>query len=1018
MVLRKGQTILVVEDDPGVAGLERRRLDRAGYDVLTAATADAALELLHRHEVHLILLDYRLPGDIDGLSFFAQVKQAGFDVPVILVTGFGSEATVIQALRVGVRDFVTKSVEYLEYLPEAVERVLKQVQTEHQLAESEARLASIINSAKDAILLVDAEQRITLFNAAAEQMFRCPAEQALGKWILDFIPYQERDALSADSAQASGPLVESLTQHVQKGSRGVRADGDVFPLESTIARVNVGGRNCHTIVVRDLTERLSAQEAVRASETLYRNLVETTPDAIVVVDLNATIIKVNRQALETFGYDQPQAILGKNVLDLTAPEDHFLAVECLQKLLVCRSLRNIELTLLRKDGLRFPAETNSAVVLDGEGQAQGYLIVVRDITERKQVSAALLKEQEFTRAVLDHIATGVIACGPDGILSLFNRAARDMHGHLEEPLPPEEWAPHYNLYLPDGKTLMRKEEVPLYRAFQGEVLKNVELMIAPANAPARTVLTSGQAIVDPQGRKLGAVVAALDITERKRAEQRLREQATLLEKAHDAIVIWDLNDIIVFWNAGAQRLYGWSSAEVLGKNAGTLLFARPSQQLAEALQQVVERGEWIGELEQVARDCRVLVVHSHWTLLRDDAGRPRAKLAINTDITEKKRLETQLLHAQRMESIGRLAGGVAHDFNNLLTVITGYSEMLLLRRAADDPATEPLRQIRKAGERAAGLTRQLLAFSRKQMLRAQVVNLNDLVRESEKMFRRLIGEDIDFASFLDPALGAVKADVGQLEQVLLNLIVNARDAMPRGGYITVETHNVDLDEAYAQQHPGVPPGPYVLLAITDTGCGMDETVRSQIFEPFFTTKEPGKGTGLGLATVFGVVKQSAGHLEVYSEVDHGTTFKIYLPRLEQEAPEQQRAETLKTPSGTETVLLAEDEESVRALARLALQSHGFAVVEARDGQEALVVCQRQDQTIHLLVTDVVMPKISGRQLVDQVLALRPGLKVLYLSGYTDDAVVRHGVVEAGVPFLQKPFTPTMLVRKVREVLDS
>jgi two-component system cell cycle sensor histidine kinase/response regulator CckA len=371
-----------------------------------------------------------------------------------------------------------------------------------------------------------------------------------------------------------------------------------------------------------------------------------------------------------------------------------------------------------------------------------------------------------------------------------------------------------------------------------------------------------------------------------------------------------------------------------------------------------------------------------------------------------------------MEAVGQLAGGVAHDFNNLLTVISGFSELMLCSCNLNDMSQEFVKEILRAAERAASLTRQLLAFSRKQMLQPQVMDLNSLVAEAQKMLRRLIGEDVNLDASLDPDLGWIKADPGQIEQVLLNLVVNARDAMPRGGHLTIETHNVDLDEEYVRHHVETQVGRYILLAITDTGKGMNEAIKARIFEPFFTTKEVGKGTGLGLSTVFGIIKQSGGHIEVYSEEGRGTTFKIYLPRVPRGSSTSIGSVQSPIPKGTETILVAEDEEGVRSLVRLALVSYGYNVLESQHGEEALEVFRNYSDRIHLLMTDVVMPRMSGRQLANHITVLQPDIKVLFLSGYTDDAVVRHGMVEAGVPFLQKPFTPTMVARKVREVLDN
>src|SRR5438309_3378671 len=372
-----------------------------------------------------------------------------------------------------------------------------------------------------------------------------------------------------------------------------------------------------------------------------------------------------------------------------------------------------------------------------------------------------------------------------------------------------------------------------------------------------------------------------------------------------------------------------------------------------------------------------------------------------------------------MEAVGRLAGGIAHDFNNLLTVITSYSDLLLEDLGTDDPKRSDVEQVRKAADGAAALTRQLLAFSRQQVVEPRVVSLNAVVESLQKILRRVLGEDVELAATPGPDLGAVRADVGQLEQVLMNLAVNARDAMPTGGKLTIETGNVEHDPAFARGHGAAAVRRFVMLAVTDTGVGMDEATKARIFEPFFTTKEPGKGTGLGLATVYGIVQQSGGFIWVYSEPGHGTTFKIYLPRVDAPAAGGAAGPAPATvPRGTETVLLVEDEPAVRAIAQQALERQGYTVLAAPSGADALALAAQHGATIHLLLTDVVMPGMSGRDLADRLTAQRPGIRVLYISGYTDNAIVRHGMLEPGLAYLQKPFRPDALVRKVREVLDA
>jgi PAS domain S-box-containing protein len=517
---------------------------------------------------------------------------------------------------------------------------------------------------------------------------------------------------------------------------------------------------------------------------------------------------------------------------------------------------------------------------------------------------------------------------------------------------------------------------------------------------------------------------ARDITDRKRAESELRDSEeryhTLIEGVRDIVFALSPDGMITSLSAAFERVTGWPAEQWVGKPFEQLVHPDDMGLLFEFIDRAV-RGEArpVSQLRLCTRqgDYRMGEFAAAPQL---HEGRLVGVLGIARDVTDRLSLEQQLRQAQKMEAVGRLAAGVAHDFNNILTAITGYAQLLLEDLGTADPHRADVDEIRKAADRAAALTRQLLAFSRQQILQPTVLDLNALVSDTESMLGRLLGEDIQLATHLVPDLGAVRADRGQVEQVVMNLAVNARDAMPQGGRLTIETANVEMDDVYAGHHVPVIPGSYVMLAVSDTGTGMTQDTQAHMFEPFFTTKGKGKGTGLGLATVYGIVKQSAGFIWVYTELGHGTTFKIYLPRIGQ-APERRTSgaqSRAARATGTEIILLAEDEAAVRAVARQSLERHGYTVLEAASGEAALDLAQRYAGRIHLLLTDVVMPGMSGRALALRFAALRPDMRTIYMSGYTDEAIARHGVLEPGVTYVQKPFSPGALARKVRDVLDE
>jgi two-component system, cell cycle sensor histidine kinase and response regulator CckA len=707
------------------------------------------------------------------------------------------------------------------------------------------------------------------------------------------------------------------------------------------------------------------------------------------------------------------------LLDLSLPDSHGL--ETLDKIQArAPDLPIIVLAHLDDEVMAVQAVRKGAQDYLVKGRSDGPLLIraIRYAIERKQSEKAMRDSETHLRAIINTALDALIGINAQGIIIDWNPRAEVIFGWArgealgrklaELIIPPQYREAHerglqHFLRTGEGRALNRSIEVTGLRRDGTEL--PLELSISPVKRGETYVFNAFLS----------------DITERKRAEEIRVRLASIVESSADAIIGKTLEGIVTSWNRGAERTFGYTAGEAIERPIGFLI---PQDRLKEESQLVerVKQGESVSHFETVRRRKDGKEIHIALTIspIMDGTGRAMGFSEIARDITEQKSLEAQLRQSQKMEGVGQLAGGIAHDFNNLLTVINSYSAMVLGELDFSNPfARNGIEQIKEAGHRAASLTRQLLMFSRQQVLEPKVLDLNEVVSNIGKLLRCLIGEDITQVLCLHPALGRVKIDPGQMEQIIMNLAVNARDAMPDGGQLTIETGNVELDNAYVRRHALIEPGPYVMLAVSDTGCGMDAVTQARIFEPFFTTKGVGKGTGLGLATVYGIVKESGGNIWVYSELGKGTTLKIYLPQVEKTSElSELKAASVELLRGSETVLLVEDDEMVRALAQAILERYGYTVRVARNVQDALRFAQEDHGEIHLLLTDTIMPGMNGPELAKRFRSIRPETKVLFMSGYTDKVISYTSALEPGTAFLQKPFTPQTLTQKVHEVVNA
>jgi two-component system cell cycle sensor histidine kinase/response regulator CckA len=921
------------------------------------------------------------------------------------------------------------------------------------LVESEQRYRQLVNEATDIIYRIDLSGHFTFVNPIASKAMQRPREELVGLYFLELIredyrmrasefyrrQVSEKDATTYFEFPAitGGGTEMWIGQNVQL----VLREGEPSELQA---------------VARDITERKQIEEQLIESERRYRSLFNASPHPVWVYDQESFyFLAVNEAAIRTYGYSRAELLCMK-VSDIWTPQDvSFLSENIGDETFTPRTLPGTR-RHLRKDGTAIDVEiTLHPMTLEGR---QAVILIATDVTERvraeaeRQVMLDVIQSVNLTED-LDELLKFIQASlkkvlyAENCFVALYDRetALFAMPFVIDSSGPvcgPQEMKKSCTAYVfRTGEPILITPDVFKQLLAQGEIElvgnDSPSWLGVPLKTPAETIgvlavqhYEDENAYSDRDLQFLSTIGGQIAFAiERKRAEEKLRLSEERFSKAFNFtplsmsltslsdLRVIDVNNSFLTLN-GYEGYEGYERNQVIGRTAQELNLWGDAEAQNDFLNTIRgNRSIKDRETQITLKDgsMRTYLTSAEVINLRGE----ECVLAVTNDITEHRALEEQLRQSQRMEAIGQLAGGVAHDFNNLLTAITGYSELSLRRLGISHPVSKNIEQIQKAGTRAAGLTRQLLAFSRRQLLQAKLFDLNALVADTGNMLQRLIGEDIDLITILKPCIGQIKADPGQIEQVLLNLVVNARDAMPSGGNITIETGTARLDEEYAGKHISIIPGQYVLMAVTDTGTGMDAATKQRIFEPFFTTKEVGKGTGLGLSTVYGIVKQSDGYIWVYSELGRGTSFKVYLPQVgEPTESEPLTASSGEAPRGHETVLLVEDEEQLRTLAKDILEESGYAVLEAANGFEGLRICKEFSARIDLMITDVVMPLMSGRELAEQVVVLRPETKVLYMSGYTNDSVVRHGVLEEHVLFLQKPFTPTTLALKVREVLDE
>ena len=1017
-------SILIVDDQEANVSLLEQMLRGAGYVSVTSTRNPHEVFELHRQNRYsLILLDLQMPG-LDGFQVMEGLKAIETDgyLPVLVLTAQPDHK--LRALKAGAKDFLSKPFDLAEVVmrvhnmlevrllhAEAEMRTKQAENSERGMRVSELSYRRLFEAAQDGILILDVETgRITDVNPFLVKLLGFTHSEMVGKTVGELSPFKDIESNQAmlEQLQKDGYVrYENLPLETK--------DGRNIDVEFVSNVYQAGERNVIQCNIRDITEQHRMENALRESEAKFRTLFNEANDAIFMLH-NGRFVESNSRGLELFGVTRDQ-LIGQSPSRFSPPtQPNGRDSEESAKEIVARveagKPQIFEWVHQRSDGSTFYVDVSlNQFELHGQPHLQA---IVRDITERKKIEEQLLWKTAFFEAQVHSSLDGILVVDGQGNKILQNQRMADLWNiprEIAEDVDDRQQLEWVSRQVKNPRQF--GEKVAYLQAHSDEISRDeIDLIDGKVfdrySSPVR----------DKDGKCYGRIWSFRDITERKRTEEQIAEQAQLLDKARDAILVRDLEGKILFWNRGAERLYGWTSQEVVGRDKCELFNAN-RKRFEEANNLTISQGEWSGELHHLSKDRREITIEARWTLIRDNEGHPKSVLEINTDVTESKKIEAQFMRAQRMESIGTLAGGIAHDLNNILAPIMMSIDILKLT-ATDPQAMSILDTIEVSAKRGSDIVRQVLSFARGLEGQRIEVQPKHLLKDVENIIKDTFPKNIQMHFSIPNDTWMILGDPTQVHQILLNLCVNARDAMPNGGNLTISVENAVLDEQYAAMNIQAKAGRYVNISVTDSGTGMPPDLLDKIFEPFFTTKGVNEGTGLGLSTVMAIVKSHDGIVNVYSEPGKGTTFKIYLPAMEITSEGQrEQLEQASPPRGNgETVLIVDDEASILTITSQTLRAFGYRVLTATDGAHAVAIYAEHKKEIAVVLTDMAMPIMDGLALIHSLMRINPTIKIIAASGLNANGGMSKGPGALVKHFLTKPYTAGTLLKTLRTLLDE